>query len=151
MTESSPVEITGVWFPECGKKLVWNYGMLRSVISAGYPDGHRLLDCFVRAAKPHFYPELVDDVLEGQSLFFENIGMYIEEGSDKMILVDTTTQETAQIGKDTFLKLIADLGKDFCMTSFALSMKSQVDALHDMTAKVEKFLKKDNLLKVGTF
>ena len=99
MTESSPVEMTGVWSPECGKKLVWNYGMLRSVISVGYPDGHRLLDCFVRAAKPHFYPELVDDVLEGQSLFFENIGMYIEEGSDKMILVDTTTHETAQIGK----------------------------------------------------
>ena len=141
-TEECPVEITGLWSPGCGKKLVWNYGMLRSVISVGYPDGHRLLDCFVRTTEPHLYPELVDYVLNEQSLYFENIGMRIDKGSNKIILIDNVNKETAWIRKDIFLKFIADLGQDFSKSPFALSMKDSIsDSLREMVAKVDNFLK----------
>ena len=147
MTKDCP-EIKSVWSPESGKGLVWDYELLTSVISAGHPGGHRLLDCFVRAAKPNFYPELVDYVLAGQSLYFECIGMHIEKGSDKIILVDTVSKESAQIKKDTFLKLIANLGQDF-KTKFASTLKdftsdgeeSLADSLREMVAKVENYLK----------
>ena len=148
MTKDCP-EIKSVWSPECGKELVWDYELLRSMISAGQPGGHRLLDCFVRAAKPHFYPELVDYVLAEQSLYFECIGMHIEKGSNKIILVDTVSEETAQIKKDTFLELIANLGHDYSNTNFALSLKdftsdgeeSLVALLHEMETKVKNYLK----------
>ena len=148
MSKDCP-EIKNVWSPECGKELVWDYELLRSMISAGQPGGHRLLDCFVRAAKPHFYPELVDYVLAGQSLYFECIGMHIEKGSNKIILVDTVSEETAQIKKDTFLELIANLGHDYSKTNFALSLKdftsdgeeSLVALLHEMETKVKNYLK----------
>ena len=138
------VEITDVWSPERGTKLVWEHGMLRSVISAGYPGGHRLLDCFVRAADSYSYKELEDYVSKGQSLFFEYIGMHVEKGSDIIILVDNDSKESAQIKKETFLKLIKDLEQSFSKSNFALPMK---DSIRDGENSQEV----NNFLEVRTF
>ena len=117
--------------------------MLRSVISAGYPGGHRLLDCFVRAADSYSYKELEDYVSKEQSLYFEYIGMHIEKGSDKIILVDTVSEESAHIKKETFLKLIKDLEQSFS-NNCAPPMK---DSIRDGENSQEV----NNFLKVRTF
>lgn len=125
-SESCP-EITSWWSLKTEEKpLVWEYEMLRSLISFNRPGGHKLLDCLILEAEPWLSPELKTSLENGESLCYEIIGMRVKDGSEYVEIFDCNSDTKARIKKSGLQQLVDELKESYDNKELAVKSDTSV-------------------------